>query len=629
MGLRSLRSFLHFSVFLVLAVGLSSCLSEAEYDIQEHYNKYEYRIPMRDGARLFTAVYVPKDRSRPYPFLMTRTPYSIAPYGVDSYPNVLGPHEDFPREGFIFVYQDVRGRFMSEGTFVNVRPYIPEKSGPQDVDESSDTYDTIEWLLENVPDNNGKVGIYGISYPGYYSAYALIDAHPALKAASPQAPIGDWFVGDDFHHNGAFYLQDAFSFFSAVGQPRPELTTVWPPRFDFGTSDAYKFFLDMGPLVNADKQYFHGEIRFWTDLVSHPDYDEFWQQRNIVDKLKKVDAAVMTVAGLFDAEDPYGPVKIYQKIEKESPGIHNTLVLGPWIHGGWTRTDGDRLGNVSFASKTGEYFRKEIDLPFFKHFLKEEGSPDWAEAKVFITGENRWREFDSWPPKDLEETEFFLDDEGSLTLSTPSPDGKESDEYVSDPAKPVPYTSEIRIRRSVEYMAEDQRFAARRPDVLVYQTEPLENDVTIVGRMAPEIYLSTTGTDSDLVVKVIDVFPENAPEMDTDEQYLNVPMGGYQMLVRGEVMRAKYRESYSNPEPLKPGEATLVRFDMPDIAHTFRRGHRIMVQVQSSWFPLVDRNPQTFVNIYEAVDSDFQKATVRIFHSNEKASRLKVKVLSH
>jgi uncharacterized protein len=614
-------------VFL-MALAMQPLQAQEPFKPADHYNKHEYQIPMRDGVRLFTAVYVPKDDSQSYPIMLTRTPYSVAPYGADAYRS-LGPHEGFARDGFIFVYQDVRGQFMSEGEFVHVRPHRAQKQGPADIDESTDTYDTVEWLIRNIPNNNGRVGIYGISYPGFYTAAGIIDTHPAIKAASPQAPVGDWFVGDDFHHHGAFFLQDAFNFMWSMGRARTELTKAFHPRFEYPTQDAYRFFLEMGPLAQADEKYLKGEVPFWNEMMEHGRYDEFWQHRNIIPHLKNVRTAVMTVAGWFDAEDPYGPLEIYHSIEKNNPGISNILVVGPWSHGGWARSDGDALGNVRFHVKTGRDYREKIDLSFFRHHLKGEGELELPEALVFITGTNAWRSFEAWPPPAAGRKSLYLQPAEALSFEPPSDTSPEAfDAYPSDPDKPVPYTSEIRITRSIEYMVEDQRFASRRPDVLVYQSEELSSDVTVVGPVTTDLYVSSTATDADFVVKLIDVYPEDFPEIEPEEEkYLNVPMGGYQMLVRGEVMRARFRNSYENPEALVPAEVSRVRFRMPDIAHTFKRGHRIMVQIQSSWFPLVDRNPQKFVDIYRAAEEDFQKATHRIHRSAEFPSRLEVNLL--
>jgi len=571
---------------------------------------------MRDGVKLFTAIYAPKDQSQKYPIMLNRTPYSVSPYGADAYKDALGPSENFQKEKFIFVYQDVRGKFMSEGEWVEVRPYKPKKNGPKDIDESSDTYDTIEWLLKNVPNNNGRVGMWGISYPGFYTSMGVIDAHPALKAASPQAPIADWFIGDDWHHNGTFFLPHAFNFYATLGKPRPEPTKEFPPRFVHGTPDGYRFFLDLGPLPNANSKYLKGEIAYWNDLMNHPNYDDYWQARNIRPHLRNIKTPVMTVGGWFDAEDLFGALNTYKTIEETNPGARNTLVMGPWFHGGWARSDGDTLGGVSFGQKTSLTYRETVELPFFNCLLKDICNRELAEATVFETGSNQWRRYDSWPPKNVESREIFLAANGGLSFGE-SARGDSFDEYVSDPAHPVPFINNIAIGMTREYMTDDQRFAATRPDVLVYQTDVLDRDVTLAGPIKATLFVSTSGTDSDFVVKLIDVFPNSAPET----------MAGYQMLVRGEPMRARFRNSFSKPEAMEPGKITKIEFTLPDVNHAFQRGHRIMVQIQSSWFPLVDRNPQKFVDIYRATEADFQKATQRVYHAGANASRLTVSVL--
>lgn len=614
-------------LLLLLALTLPACTSRCggpAYDVAAHYVKHEYRIPMRDGVRLYTAVYTPRDTTQDYPFLMRRSPYSSIPYGPDQYRDAIGPAGTprFAEEGYLFVYQDVRGRFMSEGRFRNMTPACPADAPPTCVDEHTDTYDTVEWLLAHVPHHNGRVGLWGISYPGFYTAAGIIDTHPAIRAASPQAPIGDWFVGDDFHHHGAFYLQDAFRFFSFFESPGPNPTDHWGEAFDFGTDDAYRFFLDLGALPHANERYFHHRIAFWDSLMAHGAYDAFWQRRNLIPHMHDVRTNVMTVAGFFDAEDPYGPLQLYHAIEENNPGIHNTLVIGPWFHGGWVRSDGDRLGNVSFEQKTAQFYQEQIDLPFFNHFLKDKGDWNPPEVLAFASGSNTWHRFDAWPPPGLTDTELFLGPDGRLAFTPPS-EPAAFDEYVSDPANPVPYTQEIRIDRTREYMVEDQRFAAERPDVLVYQTDVLAEDVTLAGPLTARLYVETTGTDADFVVKLIDVYPDDAPEPAFDK-YLDVPMAGYQMLVRGDVFRARFRNDYEHPEPLVPGQVTEIIFDAPDLFHTFRAGHRIMVQVQSSWFPLVDRNPQRFVDIYHANDADFQAATHRIHRSPTYPSHLRI-----
>ncbi len=594
--------------------------------VKAHYTKHEYRIPMRDGVKLFTCVYVPKDDSARYPILLQRTPYSVGPYGVDQSKPDLGPSPSFGLSGYIVAYQDVRGCYLSEGRYEDVRPQKPVKSGPGDIDESSDTFDTIDWLVKNVPGNNGRVGIWGISYPGFYAAAGLIDSHPALKAVSPQAPLVDYFLGDDTHHNGAFFLHQEFNFDAVFGLPRPEPTKKPNPRFDHGTPDAYDFFLRMGPLFGANELHLKEKRAFWNDIMKHGSYDDFWKERALLPHLKDVNPAVMIVGGWFDAEDLYGPLNTYQTIEKTSPGAKNILVMGPWTHGGWARGDGASLGPVSFSSKTGEFYREKIQLPFFEHHLKEKDGWNPPEAWAFETGRNEWHRHDHWPPSKARSRSLYLDAEGGLAFEVPSgTKGEACDEFVSDPNHPVPYTATISINCPNTYMVEDQRFAARRPDVLVYQTGSLTEDVTVVGPIRAELQVSTTGTDADWVVKLIDVYPDDHP--DPEPNPTGVRMGGYQQLVRGEVMRGKFRNSFERPEPFSPGVPTEVPFTIQDVYHTFRPGHRIMVQVQSSWFPLVDRNPQKFVDIYNASPSDFGKATHRVYRSPERPSRLKVLVM--
>jgi putative CocE/NonD family hydrolase len=612
---------------LAVVIGASFVLTGQGLDyVQANYTKYEFRVPMRDGVKLFTSVYVPKDASQTYPILLNRTPYSVAPYGVHAYKSSIGPSDLFAKEGYIFVYQDVRGRMMSEGEFVDVRPHLPVKSGPKDIDESTDTWDTIDWLVKHIPNNNGRVGMYGISYPGFYAAAGMIEAHPALKAVSPQAPIADWFIGDDFHHNGALYLPHAFSFISVFGQPRTGPTTTFPPRFDFGTADGYAFYLKLGPMANVNANYFKGTIKFWTQMMEHETYDAFWQARNLRPHLKNIAPAVMTVGGWFDAEDLFGALETYKHTERQSPGAANSLVMGPWVHGGWARGDGDKLGDVTFASKTGPFYREQIELPFFQFHLKGKPDPKLPEAYVFETGRNQWRTHETWPPKAAEVKTLYLRAGGKLAWDAPSDAAVAFDEYVSDPARPVPYIGGIAIGMTQEHMVEDQRFAAARPDVLVYQTEPLERDVTVAGPIAPSLFVSTTGTDSDWVVKLIDVYPEGMPEIGPQAAVYS-KLGGYQQLVRGEAMRGKFRNSYEKPEPFEPGQVTPVAYTMPDVYHTIRAGHRIMVQVQSSWFPLVNMNPQKFVKINTATAADFQKATQRVHRGKDTPSGVKLSVL--
>ncbi|MFQ5493947.1 MAG: CocE/NonD family hydrolase, partial [Phycisphaerae bacterium] len=472
---------------------------EAKQYVRKYYTKREVMIPMRDGVRLFTSIYAPKGRLRKFPILLFRTPYSCNPYGEDDFKAPLGSGMHFTKEGFIFVYQDVRGRFMSEGSFVNMTPHIDNKLSKADVDESSDTYDTIDWLLRNVPNHNGRVGQWGISYPGFYAAAGMIDAHPALVAVSPQAPIADWWY-DDFHHHGAFFLPHAFNFLAVFGRPRPEPTKEWGERFDHGTPDGYQFFMDLGPLRNVNERHFHGEIDFWNQITKHANYDAFWQSRNLLPHLHNVAPAVMTVGGWFDAEDLYGAINIYQTIEKSNPGVFNIFVMGPWPHGGWSRGEGERLGFVRFGAKTSAFYREKIELPFFKHFLKDGADPALPEAYVFETGANRWRTFDRWPPDEVVEESLYFHDDGWLTFDAPTGESDGFDEYVSDPAKPVPFSEDTATGMTRRYMTDDQRFAGRRPDVLVYQTDVLDQDVTLAGPVLADLWVSTSGTASDWIV---------------------------------------------------------------------------------------------------------------------------------
>lgn len=598
--------------------------AEADY-IRQHYTKIERYIPMRDGVKLFTSIYIPNDRGQSYPFLISRTPYTVAPYGENQLKTTLGPDSAFAREGYIFVYQDVRGKWMSEGTYKDIRPHIADKKENQDIDESSDTYDTIDWLLQNIPNNNGRAGIYGISYPGFYATAALPDAHPALKAASPQAPVTDWFRGDDFHHNGAFFLMDAFNFYSRFGVPRPVPLT--PDQFHGGVTfdyqDNYQFFLELGALPHVKERYFGDSIAFWNDLMQHGTLDTFWQAREIARHLTGIKPAVMTVGGFFDAEDALGPFEVYKTIEANNPGAANYLVMGPWFHGGWVRSTGDFFGDIQFHKPTSAWYQQQLQLPFFNHYLKDKGRFDAADATIFISGSNEWQHFDAWPPRQTTSRALYLHANGSLSFEKQMEEGY--DEYVSDPASPVPYQAGIQQKRTREYMVDDQRFAARRPDVQVYRSEVLTADVTLAGPLVANLFVSTTGTDADYVVKLIDEYP-----MDTTAAgmgYEGRNLSGYQMMVRGEVLRGKFRNSFEQPEPFIPGEITPVSYRLPDVGHTFKKGHRIMIQVQNSWFPLVDRNPQQFLDIYHATDDDFIKAVHRIYHGGNHASHLSVEVL--
>ena len=615
-----------YGVLLQAFLIVSVALGQDSLFIREHYLKAEYLVPMRDGVKLFTAVYSPVDTLHAYPFLLNRTPYGVAPYGSGVYKTSLGPSADFSRDGFIFVYQDVRGRKMSEGSFVDVRPERDIKRKPDEIDESTDTYDTIAWLVTHIRHNNGNVGMWGISYPGFYAAAGMIGAHPALKAVSPQAPIADWFAGDDFHHNGALFLMDAFGFYSSFGKPRPLPTTASAPGVRYGTPDGYKFYLNLGPLPNANRIWLKDSIAFWNDLMHHGTYDNFWNARCILPHVRNIKPAVLVVGGLFDAEDLYGPLSIFATLEKESPATTATLVLGPWRHGGWERTQGDRLGDIRFGANTSEEFQTEVLFPFFAHYLKGKETAVLPRARVFETGVNRWREYDQWPPRSVVQRSLYMQDRGRLSFSPPdTSDGY--DEYVSDPSKPVPYSSDFGIGRNTTYMIEDQRFAGSRPDVMVYETDPLAHPVTLAGPIVADLFVSTSGSDADYVTKVIDVYPDSTSDVTVDPP--GKPMGGYEMLVRWEVMRGKFRNSLARPEPMVSGKVTEVKFGLRDVSHTFLPGHRIMVQIQNSCFPLVDRNPQKYLDIYGARESDFQKATHRIYHGANRASRVVLPVLGN
>jgi uncharacterized protein len=630
----ALLAFVYASVSLLTAQGRPD--APPKFDVSAHYTKYEYHIPMRDGVKLFTAAYLPKDASQPYPFLMTRTPYGVTPYGEDQYRTLLGPSEEFEKAGYIFVYQDVRGRTMSEGTWQEMTPHIDHPKSNADVDESTDAYDTVEWLIKNVPNNNGRVGIWGISYGGFYAAASIIDSHPAIKAASPQAPITDYYMGDDAYHGGAYMLAANFDFYARFKpQPKPERPPRYPQRTDFGTEDGYRFFLNMGSLANADRLFFKGQNQLWADQINHPTYDTYWKVRSLPSHLHNIHCAVLAVGGWFDAEDLVGPFNVYRRVGENNPGIFNGLVVGPWVHGGWDRTTGNHIGRVSFAANTSDYFHTQIELPFFEEYLKGSGEAKLPRVYVFETGTNVWRRYSAWPPTEARSRTLYFHPNGKLSFEKPTELGDAFDEYISDPNRPVPFIGYTAFDVPQEYMVSDQRFASRRTDVVVYQTDPLEEDVSLVGPVSPQLYVSTSSTDSDWVVKLIDVYPPDYPEPEpAKDRPTDVPpptdtMSGYQQLVRGEPMRGKFRHSFEKPAPFTPSKVEEVDFTMPDVNHTFRRGHRIMVQVQSSWFPLVDRNPQTFVDIPNAKPTDFQKATERMYRSSNAPSGIAVYVLPH
>ncbi len=620
----------------------------APFDTKAHYVKHEFHVPMRDGIKLFTTVYSPRDTSKPYPFLMTRTCYSVAPYGPDKFPqHGIGPSRSFEESGYIFVYQDVRGRFGSEGTWEEMTPHIDHPTGKQH-DESTDMYDTVEWLLKNVPNNTGKVGILGISYPGFYTSASIIDSHPAIKAASPQAPVTDLYNNDDAYHNGAlmFEANDFYLFFrpqqnptpETHGAPRPERPT--PP---YTSPDAYVAFQNLEPLSKA-RAFINNP--YFSETIDHPTDDPHWVERDISRHLHNIHAAVLTVGGLFDAEDLSGPWRTFRSIADQSPSTSNQIVIGPWSHGAWSVFPGNHLGEARFASDTGDFFREHIQLPFFEHYLKDAPDPKLAKVTVFETGSNQWRSYPAWPPPSATKKMLYLQAGGKLSFDPPSSSAPLSsdnsiqaaanadfDQYISDPAHPVPEVGYIASPGPErEYMAADQRFAAKRPDVLVYQTDPLTSPVTFAGPISAKLHASTSGTDSDFVVKLIDVYPDtlSEPEPAGDArrtQDVEAPptlLAGYQQLVRGEPMRGKFRRSFTKPEPFTPDQPEAIDFSLVEVNHTFLPGHRIMVQVQSSWFPLVDLNPQTFVDIPNAAAADFKPATERIYHSAQLPSGIEI-----
>ncbi len=602
-------------------------LNEDSVFIRTHYTKKEVYIAMRDGVKLFTTIYEPKDKSQKYPFLIQRTPYSCAPYGATKFPNRrLGPNRQLMQEQYIFVYQDVRGRYMSYGTFQEMTPAIDKKVSKKDVDESSDTYDTVDWLLKNIGNNNGRVGVYGISYPGFYATASLPDAHPAIKAVSPQAPVTDEFIGDDANHKGAFFLLDNFDFMKYFDAHRKG------PVQDYGKSlfttdytDAYKFFLDMGPLNNSNGPlYFNNQGKIWNEYLAHDTYDDYWQKRNVRPHLKNIKPAVLVVGGWFDAEDMFGALRTYESIEKQNPQNSSSLVMGPWTHGAWSRMEWTKFGTHDFVQNTSGFYRDEIETKFFNYYLKSKGGLDLPEAYIFETGSNEWKKYDTWPPPNSTPLPFYLKENKKLSRSQARSNG--FDEYVSDPANPVPYVDGTYRRRRNEYMVDDQRFASERPDVLTYQTDTLAFPITISGKIFADIFVSTTGTDADFVVKLIDVLPGDEPDPVPNPQ--NLHMAGYQRLVRAEVIRGKFRNSFEKPAPFTPGRIEEVKFELPDAAHTFKKGHRIMIQVQSSWFPLVDRNPQKYLNIPNAESHDFQKSTIRIYHDLEHSSKIFLPILN-
>ena len=643
-GAHILQSFMIKYIYIILFSLFSTAIlaqspQEDSIWLKKHYTKREVYIPMRDGKRLFTAIYEPKadvvGKGAKHPILFYRTPYSIAPYGETKFKPWWNTHRhyvNYYKKGYIFVLQDVRGCWMSEGEFMDVRPFNPEKHGTE-IDEASDTYDAIDWLVTNVPGNNGKVGMLGISYPGFYSTMGALSAHPALRAVSPQAPVTEWFLGDDFHHNGAFMEMDGFNFYTIFGKPRPNPTTTPSAGFHYYTKDAYQFYLDQGPLKNLS-MLMGDSVKFWKDLYNHPNYDAWWQVRNTRSHVQHIPSTIPTlvVGGLYDAEDCFGAWALYKSIERKA---HNTnkIVMGPWNHGGWAKTTGEYLGNVRFGSKTAQWYQQHVEIPYFEYYLEGKGNIDnIREATIFFSGADEWKTFDTWPPVQEEKKNMYLHPGAALSWSAPSAGDREAySKYTSDPSKPVPYTEDIHFHRTSEYMTDDQRFAARRPDVLTFTTSTLQNDLRLAGPLVADLFTSISTTDADFVVKLIDVFPDNFSYNDSADGKGNgkdYPMGGYQMLVRGDIMRGKYRNSFEHPEPFVPGQVTEVSYKLPDVAHVFKKGHKLMVQIQSTWFPLADRNPQQFTDIYKCSAEDFITSQIRIYTSKEYPSHIVLPVIS-
>ena len=615
----------YFSLLLFLSVSFTQAQKTANY-VKDNYTKTDTTITMRDGIRLYTCIYIPKDETQQYAILMERTPYSCGPYGPSNYASSLGPNDSLMKEKYIFVMQDVRGRYMSEGINEEVTPHKAEKKSSKDVDESSDTYDTIEWLLGFLKNDNGRVGIHGISYPGFYATTSLPGAHPAIKAVSPQAPVTDEFIGDDANHRGAFFLLDNFGFMGFFDRERTgPVKSYTTPLFSVNYKDAYRFFLDLKTIkaTNSEK-YYNKKSRIWNEYLEHDTYDGYWQSRNIRQHLKNISIPALVVGGWFDAEDLFGALRTYEAIEKQSPVNKNFLVMGPWTHGAWASSDWSKFGTHEFGSNTSKFFQDSIETAFFNYYLKDKGSFNNAEATVFETGTNQWKKFDAWPPANTNPVPFYFAAGNKLSLNK-SNLAKSFSEYVSDPSKPVPYTNGIYRGRNNEYMVEDQRYAAVRPDVVIFETDTLSEDITLGGKIIADLFVSTTGTDADFVVKLIDVLPDNEPNIKNAPR--GFMMADMQRLVRAEVMRGKFRNSFSKPQPFIPGKISEVKFELNDVLHTFKKGHRIMVQVQSSWFPLVDRNPQKFMRIPDAGEKDFRNATIRIYHDATNGSSVILPVM--
>lgn len=601
------------SIFLLAVLLPPPPVAAQEATLLDRFTRTEAMVPMRDGAKLYTTVFVPRKSDATLPFVYLRTPYGIDTFPQRAFANLLRPMVE---EGYIFVFQDIRGRFKSEGQFVMSRP-PRDKSDAKAVDESTDTYDTIDWLLQNVKGHNGRVGMLGISYGGWLTVMGMLDPHPALKAASPQASPADMFLGDDFHHNGAFRLSYGFEYVAMMETNKVNFS------FQFDRHDTFEWYLRLGALSNVNTRYFKGKLPTWNDFVAHPNYDDFWKKQAFDPYLDKVTVPTLNVAGWFDQEDFYGPLRVYKQLEKHDRKSQNSLVVGPWNHGGWSSGKGDSLGRIKFASDTGPFYRDKIQAPWFAYHLKDKGKDEHPEAWLFQTGTNRWHKHAQWPPKNAETKKLYFHAGGKLAFTPPTEPGH--DAYLSDPANPVPYRPrpvtptypgpEWRV-----WMVEDQRFAHQRPDVITYETEPLKEDVVLAGEVIARLHASTSGTDCDWVVRLIDAYPE---------KYAEEPaMGGYQLLLIGEPLRARFRKSFSQPEPVVPDEINEYTIGLHWNHHCFRKGHRIMVQVQSTWFPLIDRNPQKYVdNIFQAKDSDFQVARQKVYRSPQAPSHLELTIL--
>jgi uncharacterized protein len=621
----SQRSKQHFLAVVTLSLIPLCCAAQQKPpDYSAQFDKTDAMIAARDGVKLHTEIYAPKNAAEPLPIVIERTPYGLED-DEKGYSRILGRYGEMIPDGYIFVFQDIRGRYGSEGQFVMQRPVRDAncRAKTSCIDEGTDTYDTIDWLVKNVPRNNGRVGLLGISYGGWLTVMGMLEPHPALKAASEQASPADMFLGDDFHHNGAFRLSYGFEYSALMETGKTNFA------FAFDRFDTYEWYLRLGALPNANKNYLHGTLPTWNDFVAHPNYDSFWKQQAMPFVLTKPTVPNLNVAGWWDQEDFYGPMKIYEILEKNDPQHLNYLAVGPWNHGGWARSAGNSLGNIPFGSDTALYFRQKIEAPWFAYWLKDKGALPVKEAVLFQTGSDTWVQFDSWPPRGAQARDLYFHEDGKLSCDPPQSDSAEAfDTYISDPAHPVPYRHrpidvtypEDHPGSWFTWLVEDQRFVDNRPDVLTWQTEPLADDLTLAGSVTGDLFASTSGSDSDWVVKLIDVYPE--------KDAAHWRLSGYELMIADEIFRGRFRSSFEKPEPITPGAVTSFTVDLHTANHVFKKGHRIMVQVQSTWFPLYDRNPQKFVpNIFEAADSDYQTATQRIYRSKRFPSHVEISVL--